>query len=232
MRFTARSSPFSHFCLLILSCFCLSDPIWATEPTKGQYDLLFKENFESGADLWEPTDSTAWVLDEVDGQHVFSLIKKKSDYEPPVRSPYNRAILKGVQVSDLELTVRLKSTSPDYNHRSLCLFFGYQDESHFYYVHFGKKADPHANQIFIVNGEPRTKISLTTTPGTDWDDNWHTARVVRKADSGEIAIFFDDLEKPVMTAKDETFKFGRVGIGSFDDPGQFDDIEVRGVKHE
>ncbi len=101
---------------------------------------------------------------------------------------------------------------------------------HFYYVHLGQKTDDHANQIFLVNEAPRTKISLTTTAGTPWDDQWHHARIRRTVESGEIAVFFDDLEKPVMTARDKTFLSGAVGIGSFDDTGRFDNLELRGVR--
>lgn len=193
--------------------------------------LLFSDDFESGkTDAWKPTDPKAWELREQNGNTVMALIKSKSDYEPPVRSPYNRNILQEPEVTDFVFEVKLQSTSRDYNHRSLCLFFGYQDESHFYYVHFGKVADPHANQIFIVNGEPRTKISLTTTQGTPWDDQWHQARIVRDVKSGKIEVYFDDMETPVMTAQDKTFTHGRVGIGSFDDPGNFDTIRLYGTK--
>ena len=38
--------------------------------------------------------------------------------------------------------------------------------------------------------------------------------------------------KPVMTAKDKTFAWGRIGIGTFDDTSDWDDIELRGVKVE
>ena len=96
----------------------------------------------------------------------------------------------------------------------------------------GKQADDHANQIFIVNGAARTKISLTSTSGTNWDDKWHTVRVVRKAGSGEIEIYYDDMTKPVMTAKDKTFAWGRIGVGTFDDTSDWDDIVVRGVAVE
>jgi hypothetical protein len=37
---------------------------------------------------------------------------------------------------------------------------------------------------------------------------------------------------PVMTAVDKTFKWGQVGIGSFDDTGIFDNFVLRGVKVE
>jgi hypothetical protein len=99
-----------------------------------------------------------------------------------------------------------------------------------YYVHFGKKTDDHANQIFIVNNADRKKISTETTPGTNWDDEWHHARIVRKLESGTIDVYFDDMEKPVMRAEDKTFTWGQVGIGSFDDTGNFDNLLVYGKK--
>jgi len=198
-------------------------------PDGRELPLLVTEDFEHGIKQWEPTDTTAWKA-KTDGEKtVYSLIKKKSDYEPPVRAPYNRSLCKDVVVSDFVMDVDLLSTIPDYNHRSLCLFFGYQDPSHFYYVHFGKKTDDHANQVFIVNGKDRTKISTKTTPGTPWDDEWHHARITRDAKSGQIAVYFDDMKTPVMTAVDKTFTWGQVGIGSFDDTGDFDNLKLWGT---
>jgi hypothetical protein len=141
------------------------------------------------------------------------------------------ALLKDVVVSDLEFTGRVLSTHPDYGHRDAVVFFAYQDPAHFYYVHLGKQADDHANQIFIVNGADRKKISRTSTPGTPWDDAWHTVRVVHRPADGTIAVYFDDLAHPVMTAQDTTFRFGQVGVGTFDDTADWDDIEIRGVRH-
>lgn len=199
-------------------------------PNGQKLPLILHEDFSAGADRWEPTDKSAWELQTEGEKKIFALIKKQSDFKPPVRSPFNRALLKDVVVSDFVLDVKLKSTIPDYGHRDLCLFFGYNDDSHLYYVHFGKKTDDHANQIFIVNDEPRTKISLKTTPGTDWDDEWHHARIVRNAKSGEILVYFDDMKTPVMRAVDKTFSTGRIGIGSFDDTGHFDEVTLYGNK--
>ena len=99
-----------------------------------------------------------------------------------------------------------------------------------YYVHLGQKADDHANQIFIVNNEPRKKISTKTTAGTPWDDKWHHVRIIRDTASGSIDVFWDDMEHPIMQAVDKTFTWGQVGIGSFDDTGYFDDVAVYGKK--
>lgn len=162
-------------------------------------------------------------------QHTsfLSLHKKKSNYKPFHRSPTHIALLKEVSFEDFQLDVDVLSTHKDYNHRDVCFFFGYQAPGMYYYVHLGKKMDPNANQIFIVNKAPRTKISLTTTEGTNWDDNWHKVRIIRDSKSGKIEVYYDDMTKPVMTAKDTTFGRGLVGLGSFDDTADFDNLTIK-----
>jgi hypothetical protein len=195
--------------------------------------LLYADDFESGKmDRWEPSDPTGWKVTVDKGNKVLDQHKKQSNFKPPVRSPFNRALLRDLNVGDFVLDARVKSTHPDYGHRDMCLFFGYQDDSHLYYVHFGKKADDHANQIFVVKEAPRLKISTKTTDGTNWDDEWHHVRVVRNAVTGSIDVYFDDMNTPVMTAVDKSFAWGRVGLGSFDDTGWFDDVRVYGRKVE
>ncbi|MEY3458496.1 MAG: Isoaspartyl peptidase precursor [Planctomycetota bacterium] len=189
--------------------------------------LVYGHDFEDQQTArYQPTDESAWKLINQNGNHVLALTKRNSNFSPPFRSPLNRTLIRDVELSSFVMDVRFQSTIPDYGHRDLCLFFGWQDDAHLYYVHFGKQADEHANQIFIVNSAARKKISLTSTTGTPWTDNWHQARIRRNAESGEITVWFDSLEKPVMTAKDTTFSKGRVGFGSFDDIGNFDAIRI------
>jgi len=195
-----------------------------------QLPLLLREDFDEGSIRWSPTDVSAWKLGALQGDLFFSLVKRKSNYEPEVRSPYNISLLENITVSDFVFDVRLQSTVADYGHRDLCLFFGYQDPSHFYYVHLGKKADPHAHSIFLVNGAPRVSIATFRTIGVDWDDRWHRTRIRRDTESGKIEVFFDDMMDPILWTKDKTFLHGRVGIGSFDDTGNFDEIRLWGKK--
>jgi hypothetical protein len=97
-------------------------------------------------------------------------------------------------------------------------------------VHLGEKTDPHSNQIFVVNNAPRVAISEQASEGTPWKDaTWHRVKIVRTVATGLIEIYFDDMEKPTHVAHDKTFAWGRIGIGTFDDKGLWDDIEVRGV---
>lgn len=194
-------------------------------------DVQLREDFESGAARWSPTEAAKWQVATEHGNACYRLLGK-SDYQPPHRSPHSIALLDSSPLGDFDLRVRVRSTTPDYGHRDVCVVFGYQDPAHFYYAHLGRATDDHANQIFIVNGADRKKISLTSTPGTDWTDNWHTVRIIRRVNDGTIEIYFDDLQKPVMTAKDTTFTWGRIGVGTFDDTADWDDIVLRGKKVE
>ncbi len=196
---------------------------------KADLPLIFEENFSRGMDRWEPTDPKAWRLVKSDKGTAFNQFQT-SVYKPPHRSPLNIALVKYLVVTDFILQAKLQSTAKDVPHRDMCLFFGYQDPAHFYYVHMAKAADDHANQIFIVNGADRVKISKTTSKGTPWDDKYHDVKIVRQTDSGLIEIYFDDMKAPVMTAQDKTFTWGRVGIGSFDDTGNWAEVKVWGKK--
>lgn len=191
---------------------------------------LFEDDFEKGADRWEPTDLKAWRIVQTDRGKVYNQFQN-SKYRPPHRSPYNISLVKGVQVGDFVLTVKVQSTNKGAGaHRDMCLFFNYRDPAHFYYVHLGKRPDPNSSQIMIVNDAPRKMITKNKSPGIPWDDKWHRVKIVRRTADGTIAIYFDDMKKPVMTAVDKTFTSGRVGIGSFDDNGNWDDFKLCGKR--
>ena len=206
-----------------------------------QLPLLVKEDFEKGADRWEPTDKKrlpekqVWKIIDVPGGKAFR-VTGKAKYKPRVRSPHSIAWLKDVTVGDFEMTVRVQSTNVKAGaHRDLCLFWGKQSRSRFYYVHLGLGADakdPNANQIFIVNAKPRTPITKKRNMKLAWDEKWHVVKVVRRVADGTILVYFDNMKKPYMTAVDKTFAWGEVGLGTFDDNGNFDDFELRGIAVE
>ena len=191
--------------------------------------VLFTDDFSKGADHWDPKDPSAWKVVKTDQGSYYSQFGQ-SKYKGPHRSPFNMCLLKDYVVGDFILEAKLQSTAKDGPHRDMCLFFGYQDPAHLYYVHMAKAMDDHANQIFIVNAVDRVKISTKTTKGTPWDDNWHHVKVVRTVADGRIEIYFDDMKTPIMTATDKTFTWGQVGIGSFDDTGNWKDVTLRGTK--
>ena len=80
----------------------------------------------------------------------------------------------------------------------------------------------------IVKNAPRKAMTANKNL-TPWkNETWHKVKLMRDSKAGTIAVFFDDLTKPHMQVSDKTFGKGRIGIGSFDDMNDFDDIQLRG----
>jgi hypothetical protein len=216
-------------CVIAISSFALFGTIlssnsgWAEEPK-----VVFEEDFERGTERWDVLDPKTWRLKEHEGNHTFEITKRESEYQPPVRSPGHVALIEGLELESFEISFRVRSTNDTGNHRDCCVFFAYQDDQHFYYVHLGAKPDPASGQIMIVHEAPRLALTKNTNL-TPWDDQWHQVRVVRQMPKGSIDVYFDSSEKPLMSVVDKTFAKGRIGIGSFDDMNEFDDVVVRSL---
>jgi hypothetical protein len=222
-----QCSRYAYAALVTLSCASLfAQERKPVEREANGLPRAFPEDFsdpEKGLARFELTDAKAWEMKQEKGAAALALVRQ-SNYKPAVRSPVNIAWVKDLKVGvPFVMDVRLRSTKPDYDHRDLCLFFGGVDASHFFYVHIAKRADPNANNIFLVDGEPRKNVATRTTDGTNWDDDWHTVRVARDK-AGKTEVFFDGTS--IMTADKANFPEGRVGVGSFDDTGDFREITV------
>jgi hypothetical protein len=71
---------------------------------------------------------------------------------------------------------------------------------------------------------------FATDPQITRDDDWHQVKIVRRVADGTIDVYFDNMSKPHLRANDRTFLWGQVGIGTFDDNGNWDDIQLRGIQ--
>lgn len=197
------------------------------------YQLLYDQSFEKGDPIKDFvfTDASAWKVSGEGKERALELVKQ-SEYEPRVRSPFNIALIAGQQFGDFVLEADLIQTGREYGHRDMCLFFGLKNPAQFYYVHMASVMDDHAHNVFIVDNEPRTKISEKTTEGVNWGQGWHHVRLERSVKIGTIKVYFDDMDTPIMTATDKTFGAGYIGFGSFDDTGKAKNIKIWGQKSE
>ena len=220
------------FVLLVTPLLCLGTANAGNLP-RG-YNLLYKQSFTGLEDLRDfvMTDAKAWAITTTNGITALDLVTQ-SKYTPAYRSPFNIALVADSVFTDFVLEADLMQTGKEYGHRDMCLFFGVQDPSHFYYAHVATAADDHAHNIFIVKDAPRIKIARQTTKGVNWGLGiWHKVRLEHKGSDGSVKVFFDDMTKPIMTAEDTTFKSGYVGFGSFDDTGMVDNIKIWGPSAE
>jgi hypothetical protein len=192
------------------------------------YQCVYHQDFTDAKamDDFVFTDPRAWKLAEAAGKKGLAY-DNSAKYKPKVRSPRIIALIKDIQVKDFVLEADICQTGKEYGHRDACLFYGFTDPSNFYYTHIATKADPHAHNIFPVKDKPRTAIATKTTKGIDWGQNaYHHVRLVRRGSDGTILVYYDDMSKPLMEAKDTNFGWGWVGFGTFDDQGVVTNVRL------
>lgn len=185
--------------------------------------LSFSDDFESGKlDAWAFPFPEDWAIVQEGGNHFLHMLRSRDPGVP--RRPLQYAMLKGVKVGSFDFHVKLRRLQS-----SVIIVFNYVDTLHFYYTHLSKdpgaRVDVH-NGLFIVNGEPRKRIAgLEAVPALP-DMAWHQIDVRRNVPSGSIEVFVDGGHQPLFTVQDRTFTCGGIGIGSFDETGDFDDVRL------
>jgi hypothetical protein len=198
------------------------------------YNLIYSQDFAKPEVLkdFQFTDPGAWEIKAEESKPALELTRQ-SNYKPDVRSPFNIALLANKVWEDVIFEADCQQTGKEYGHRDMVFIYGYQDASHFYYTHIATAADDHAHNCFLVNAAPRVKFGSEVTKGVNWGLGvWHHVRIQRKASDGTVRVFFDDMEKPIMTATDKTFGPGAVGFGSFDDTGKVANFKVWSARVE
>ncbi|MEN0109767.1 MAG: hypothetical protein AAF805_03500 [Planctomycetota bacterium] len=175
---------------------------------------------------WEVLDPATWRIgDDPLRGGIARVHERESAYRPPHKSPKHVAVLRDEPVGDFRLTFEARSPRDSGPHRDCCVIFGWQHAARFYYVHLGAVPDDRSGQIMIVDNADRTALTENTNR-VPWTDDWSTVRVERRLGDGAIRVYFDDLETPVMEVADTTLGDGLVGLGSFDDLIDFDNLRL------
>lgn len=192
---------------------------------KTPHSVHFTDNFSSGSlSQWQLPHPEDWTVQKEGSTSYLHMLRSRKPLVP--RRPQQFALLKGINVGNFTFQVRLRRQP---NQKSVMLVFDYVDSLHFYYTHISVDpgwSDPHHNGVFIVDGAPRRRIAGDHSAAALPDLKWHTVRVERNVHSGAIKVFVDNASKPLFSVIDHTFNCGRVGVGSFDETGDFTDVKL------
>lgn len=184
------------------------------------WDLVYSQDFDDASSLrdFAFTDASAW--DHTEGA---LQLRGGSEYRPPHRSPLNIALIESLLVGDFVLEVKAMQTGREYGHRDLCFFFGFEDPARFYYAHIATTPDPRAHNIFLVDRADRRPTAPVATDGVDWGSGvWQTIQIERR--EGQIRARWNGEE--ILRSSDTALGAGRLGFGSFDDQGRFDEVRI------
>jgi hypothetical protein len=173
-------------------------------------------------------DLSKWILPKASDWEMKRLLRLKTAGQiGQPRRPLQYALRQDLCVSDFDLRVKVRRSGKS---KSLLIAFGYQDTLHFYYAHLSSDPGSHAvhNGLFKVDGGERFRIGGHGSAPVLADQAWHEIRLVRNAASGEMVLFVDQDPEPRFAHTDASFRWGRIGLGSFNETGDFDDFRLEG----
>ncbi|MGH9721792.1 MAG: hypothetical protein ACRD8O_16410 [Bryobacteraceae bacterium] len=116
--------------------------------------------------------------------------------------------------------------------RSLILVYAWQDESHFNYAHISSDTaakQPVHNGMFHVFGGERVRISALDGPDSLPTQEWTPVKLVFDGDAGRCHVEVNGKRNDSLDAVDLSLRFGRVGLGSFDEIGDFRKVKITGT---
>ncbi len=187
------------------------------------HKLSFHCNFSpKELSQWMFPHAEDWVSKTDSGQTYLHMLRPRDPGVP--RRPLQFARLKNVNVGSFDLSVKTRREG-----KSMIIVFNYVDTLHFYYTHVSHDrgtVQPVHNGIFLVDGAPRRRIAGAEAQGALPDTKWHTIRVVRNVKSGLIQVYSDVQQKPLFSVVDHDFTCGQIGLGSFDETGDFTDLKI------
>lgn len=117
--------------------------------------------------------------------------------------------------------------------RSVIIVYAYQDKAHFNYAHLSTDtglAQPVHNGIFHVFGGERVRISSQAGPASfAASHRWYHIKLVFNGGIGAVHVQVDGQPVPSLHAVDLSLTHGKVGLGSFDETGDFKNVKTFGV---
>lgn len=172
---------------------------------------------------WTVPVKTDWQLAE-GANPVLRLTQSRGPLPGP-RRPIQFALLDAEPFEHITLELDIKPLG-----RSCILVFAYRDPAHFNYAHLstdtGNKIPVH-NGIFHVYGGERVRISDPRGPAAfAATGQWYHVILRFSGETGVVDVVVNGDQVPALHAVDVSLHEGRIGLGSFDETGDFKNVKV------
>ncbi len=196
--------------------------------------VTFRDTFDQDqvAPVWSFRTPDLWSLRR-DGKERFLQMAEppKRPMMPGIRRPQEFALYEPYEFRSFSLSCWLRiDRDPSVKGRDACIIFGRRDDTHFYYAHLSNESNGYHNGLIRVDGDSRRTLQPDNPypPPAIMDADWHKVDILRDVDAGTIKVYVDEQEPPVFDVIDDTYDWGKVAIGSFDDHASFAGILIGG----
>jgi hypothetical protein len=176
--------------------------------------VLVSEDFAESTGSMEPVAGGEWGF--ASGRYVLSAPADGGEAVPNA----NLALAGPTVIGDFTLTALASTTATDSLFNDYSIVFGYQDPANYWFASFSEGNDSNTSGIFRVVGGARSELADITSPIVA--GAVYPIRVERQG--AELRVF--RAGERVASLTDAAPTDGRVGFGSRNDGGTFDDLEV------
>jgi hypothetical protein len=175
---------------------------------------------------WSVYNAEDWKVDTSGGTPILELNTPREPLPGP-RRPFQFALAQTPDFSRVTVEADMRP-----RRRSVIIVFAYHDPAHFDYAHLstdtGTKQPVH-NGVFHVFGGERVRISSQEGPAAfPAKDQWYHVVLNYDGTKGEVRVTVDGKPIPALHAVDLSLHSGKVGLGSFDEVGDFKNVTITG----
>lgn len=184
-----------------------------------------KDTIEAFGHKWGVQSTGDWSIEKDSTGPVLRLQKSGEPTTP--RRPTKFAVAETPFFKKVAVEVEMKRGG-----KSLIIVYGWQDPNHWNYAHISldeaQKVNVH-NGIFHVFGGERVRISSLEGPGSLPTQEWTPVKLVFDGATGKCDVEVNGKRNPSLEAVDLSLRWGRVGLGSFNELGDFRRLKVTGI---
>ena len=194
----------------------VSDAVTPNPAAGSTGTVLVNEDFGTSTGSMEPVAGGKWGV--ASGRYVLSAPADGGEAAPNA----NLAVAGPVVTGDFTLTALGSTTATDSPFNDFSVVFGYRGRADYWFASFSEGNDPNTSGIFRVDGGARRELADITSPIVA--GAVYAVRVERRGTA--LRVF--RAGEQVASVTDAASTDGRIGFGSRNDGGTFDDLVVTG----
>lgn len=180
---------------------------------------------------WTVQAPADWVVAQEGGQTILRLVEKGEPEPGKPRRPTKFAIAETPMFDHVTVECEMRRAG-----RSLIIVYAWQDNDHWNYAHISsdeaRKVNVH-NGMFHVFGGERVRISSLDGAASlaqhEQGKGWAKVKFVFDGATGRAYAEVDGKRNESLEAVDLSLRFGRVGLGSFNETGDFRNVRITGT---
>ncbi len=173
---------------------------------------------------WDVVNPSDWKIESQDDSPVLELLTPRGPL-PGARRPIQFALAQTQDLNRVKVELDMRPRA-----LSLIIVFAYRDEAHFDYAHLSTDTatkESHHNGIFHVFGGERVRISsVAGRAAFPQTNHWYHVVLDYDGETGTVNVSVDGVQIPALHAVDLSLSGGRVGLGSFDEVGDFKNVKI------